>query len=260
LNSPFDSPEHFDVDIDIDNTDLLKGLLSHEDIKEFALYRFACTIAGGQISEFKYEFTPWVAMNKLQGRTVTHNDPFVAKAKKMVDDEDNPIDLSKHDIGPIEFKGLIYDRSPRILKLGVQDKKGLRDYLNTNGGIRVYRDGIRVYDYGEPDNDWLNLDYRRFNIPGKRVSNNMIIGAINLVREASTDLLEKTNREGFLENEAYNNFVKAIAYVLDKVETLRQSDKEKVRLVYGPKSTSEPVVATRVTYGLLLKTKLRIKN
>lgn len=260
LNSPFNSPEHFEVEFTTDNTDLLKGLLSLEDIRQFALYRFQCTIAGREISKFRYEFTPWATMKKLQGRTVTESDAFVAKAKKMVDGDDDPIDLSRYDIGPVKFEGLIYDRSPRVLALGVQDKKGLKDYLTSNGGIRVYRDGIRVYDYGEPDNDWLNLDYRRFNVPGKRISNNMIISAINLAREASTDLKEKTNREGFIENEAYNNFVKAILYVLDRVETLRQSDKEKVRLVYGPKSTSEPVVATLSDLRAVIEDKIKDKE
>ena len=260
LNSPFNSPDHFEVDFNIDNPDLLKGLLSLKDIKEFALYRFHCTMAGREISKFHYEFTPWATMKKLQGRTITENDAFIVKAKKMVDIDDDPIDLAKYNIGRIEFEGLIYDRSPKILALGVQDKKGLKDYLTSNGGIRVYRDGIRVYDYGEPDNDWLNLDIRRVNVPGKRISNNIIISAINLAREDSTDLKEKTNREGFIENEAYAIFVKAILYTLDKIETLRQFDKEKVRLLYGPKSTSEPVIATLSDLRAIIEEKIKDKE
>ena len=132
--------------------------------------------------------------------------------------------------------------------------------FRSNGGIRVYRDGIRVYDYGEPDNDWLNLDIRRVNVPGKRISNNIVISAVNLARKDSTDLKEKTNREGFVENEAYNVFVKAILYAIDKVETLRQFDKEKVRLLYGPKSTAQPVVATLSDLRAVIEEKIKDKE
>jgi signal transduction histidine kinase len=260
LNSPFNSPDNFTVDFRIDNPDLLKGLLSLEDIKDYALYKFQCTMSGNEIKKFKYEFIPWATMKKLQARTVNEKDAFIAKAKTMVDVDDASINLSKFNIGTIYFEGLIYDRSPKVLALGLRDKKGLKEYLNINGGIRVYRDGIRVYDYGEPDNDWLNLDIRRVNVPGKRISNNIIISAVNLARKDSIDLKEKTNREGFVENEAYKVFVQAILYAIDKVETLRQFDKEKVRLLYGPKSTAEPVVATLSDLRAVIEEKIKDKD
>lgn len=86
---------------------------------------------------------------------------------------------------------LIFDRDANLMKLGIQDKKGFKDYLDENGGMRVYRDGMRIFDYGEKENDWLNLDTRRINLPTKKISNNLIIGAIHLKREESQDLEEK---------------------------------------------------------------------
>ena len=44
------------------------------------------------------------------------------------------------------------------------DLRVLTNYLDENGGIRVYRDGIRVYNYGERGDDWLGLDLRRVNV------------------------------------------------------------------------------------------------
>src|SRR5262249_21673172 len=115
-------------------------------------------------------------------------------------------------------------------------------YLDINGGIRVFRNDIRVYDYGEPDNDWLNLDLMRVNQPGKTISNNIIIGAVSLDRLASEDLQEKTNREGFIENEAYRAFVAAIRFTLDKILTQRNIDKEQIRKFYSSAAVSEPVI------------------
>ena len=70
-------------------------------------------------------------------------------------------------------------------------KTGFKGYLNNNSGIRVFRDGLRIYDYGEPENDWLGLDLRRVNQPTKRLSNNIILGAVYLKRSESSDLVEK---------------------------------------------------------------------
>ena len=63
--------------------------------------------------------------------------------------------------------------------------------MKSNGGIKVFRDGLRVYDYGEPENDWLNLDYRRFQQPAKAISNNLVLGAVYLDRKNSSALIEK---------------------------------------------------------------------
>ena len=91
-----------------------------------------------------------------------------------------PLDLSEHDIGKVSFEFWLFDRHPAVLRDVTDDVKGLKDYLDENGGIRIYRDGIRVYDFGEPGNDWLNLDIRRVNTPTARTSNNQILGALRL--------------------------------------------------------------------------------
>jgi hypothetical protein len=120
----------------------------------------------------------------------------------------------------------------------------LTDYLNENGGIRVYRDGLRIYDYGERGNDWLSLDYRRFNDPGVKISNNLILASIRLEREESTSLIEKTNREGFIENEAYKIFKTQIAYALRMIEVCRESDKRRLDDIYKPKIQTESVLSS----------------
>lgn len=257
LCSPFESPDSFTINFEIDRKEWLDKLLSWQEIKEYSLYRLDCELEGQHIKKFTYRFTPWPTMTKLSPKKITENDSEISKGKKMVDIDNRVIDLSKHKIGSVKFEALIFDRSPKVLSLGVQDKQGLKEYLNENGGIRVYRDGVRVYDYGERDNDWLNLDIRRVNIPGKRLSNNIVLGSVHLRREESEDLIEKTNREGFIENEAYEIFVGAILYVLDKVETLRKIDKDKLRTIYGPTPASEPVISNLYELQDLIDKKIK---
>lgn len=245
LNSPFQTISSFKVNFKLDNQDWLQGLIRFHDIKEYALYFAEAEIKGCVIAKLHYKFKPWNEMVKLEGRKkILKNIRMVeeikdekTKKKKLVD-----INLGKHKIGPINIKLLIFDREPKILNLGVSDKVGFKEYLDINGGVRVFRDEVRILNYGEKDNDWLNLDIKRVNRPGETISNNLIIGAVNLDRIKSRDLKEKTNREGFIEDEAYETFQKSINFFLDKVLTERNIDKSKVRKLYDATSTSEPVI------------------
>lgn len=86
------------------------------------------------------------------------------------------------------------------------------------------------------------MGVRRVNVPTKRLSNNIIIGAVSISRKNSTDLEEKTNREGFIENEAVRVFRKSILCALTNIEAERNKDKERLRVAYEKTSYREPVV------------------
>ena len=240
FTSPFDTPESFEIEFETNHQEWIKDLLSMEDIKEFALFRFKCKLEGNRITKFHYEFTPWPSMKKVRGRVVDETDQYMKK-KLLLYDGKEEINLDRYRIGPVVFEGFIFDLDPRILSLGIPDQKTLREYLKMNGGIRIYRDAVRVYDYGEPGNDWLDLGTRRVNQPTKRISNNIIVAAVHLSREKSTGLIEKTNREGFIENDAFRELKRALLYCLNQIEELRFVDKDVIRTVYGLKSIKEPV-------------------
>lgn len=131
-------------------------------------------------------------------------------------------------IGPVSGQFYAYDRGQDVL--GHQSEQQLiKTYLNENGGVRIYRDGIRVYNYGEDDDDWLSLDFRRFLTPALRISRNNILGAISLSLRDSVQLIEKTNREGFVENEAWYRLVALVTGAFNIFETERAIDKEAIR-------------------------------
>ena len=66
-----------------------------------------------------------------------------------------------------------------ILNNFIPDKAAFKSYLDENGGISVFRDGMRILDYGEPDNDWLGLDLKRVNAPTKNLSINIILAILS---------------------------------------------------------------------------------
>jgi len=247
LNSPFESNDSFSVEFQISDSKWLKGLLTYDDIEEYKLFSFDVTISGNQIVDFEYIFEPWPTMKKLKKRCVTLANSQMKKLTRMLygkQSQQRDIDLDDYYIGPVRFRGVIFDLSARTLNLGVQDKLGLKKYLKQNGGISIFRDNMRVMDYGEPGNDWLDLGGRRVNLPTKRISNNIVLGAVYLDKNESDDLEEKANREGFVENDAYWELWHAIRFAIDRIESCRKPDKDLLRLHYGLQKKSEPVITS----------------
>lgn len=238
LCSPFKGPSDFEVRLNVKGpADWLQNMFTSEDANRCAIYHIEGHFEGGKAS-FDYSFTPPPSYSKqLNNRTASLKD---FKLEKRSGRQSVSLDLSKHDIGRVEFEFLLFDRDPAVLRAVTQDLKGLKDYLDENGGIRIYRDGIRVYDFGEPGNDWLNLDLRRVNTPTARTSNNQILGTLRLTATESADLREKTNREGFIENEAFADFRDAVIAVLTNVEAEKSKDQRKLREAIG-KGTGKKV-------------------
>ncbi|WP_299531819.1 ATP-binding protein [Ulvibacterium sp.] len=244
MTSPFEADDSFKANFEIlDKPGWFEGLLPWKDIKEYSLFYFEIEMEGSKITRFKYSFKPWDTMNRVSGRTLNENDDIVSKFLELKDSDKKLFSLSKYAIGKIRFKGFIFDRDSFVFRLGMQlEKSSFNGYLNYNGGVKVFRNGMRVYDYGEPENDWLDMNQRRVNDPSKRISKNIIIGAVYLDRHSSTDLVEKTNREGFVENEAYSFFKDAVIHGMELIENFRFQDKRRLKEVYGPTRKSEPVL------------------
>ena len=259
LNSPFESKGSFSVKFKTNNN-WLDGLLTYNDIKDKNLYKFSLKISGKRITDFSYDFTPYRELTKVKSRHVSTNEfkPLSRMVKVVGKNEFEDIDISKRNIGEIMIKGIIFDLDSKIMSLGLASgKRDLKEYLATNGGIRVFRDNMRIWDYGEVDNDWLDLDAKRVNRPSFKLSNRLILAAVYLQSEQSTDLIEKANREGFVDNEAYKLFKDACSYAIEKVEMYRNQDKEKIRLAYNSKALKEiPVLDSIDEIKELVKNKI----
>ncbi|WP_428276968.1 ATP-binding protein [Candidatus Palauibacter sp.] len=100
--------------------------------------------------------------------------------------------------GDFEFHFHIFDFSR-----GIAGKHALTQAeknLIKGHRIYLYRDGVRVYPYGDPDDDWLAIDVTRgTGRAGNFFSNDQIVGWIDITQRANPDLRDKTNREGLIE-------------------------------------------------------------
>jgi signal transduction histidine kinase len=100
--------------------------------------------------------------------------------------------------GPFTFGFYIFDFSKDAqakFQLDADDKKLLKDHR-----VYLYRDGIRVYPYGDPEDDWLQTDtYRGTKAAGMFLSNDQVVGFVNITQKHNPELKDKTNREGLIE-------------------------------------------------------------
>ena len=278
LVSPFSSKDDFQIKIK-SNLNWENGLISIDKIKKYALWYFKVitdsNIVDGKsyikIKEFTYKFTPYKGMTKISSKIVTEKDEYIVKdcdikrkkdKENKKEEENSEIKKNKYEnisndgFGNIIIEGYIYDFDTKTLDLSdISDRSGIRNYVKENGGVRVYRDGMRIYDYGEFGDDWLGLDQSRINAPTSKIGNKLILSSVSLTRQESKGLEEKTNREGFIENEVFNNFRDSVIFILNKVNFLRNIDKDKIRKIY-----QDEVDIEESTISIIQKIEKKVNN
>lgn len=151
--------------------------------------------------------------------------------------------------GPLKFEFYFFARGeldPAKQKL---TSAQLAQFLKSNQGVRIYRDGFRVKPYGEPngEGDWLKLGYRRTINPegvkqkgNWKLGYNQVVGAVFLSREKNRTLIDQTNREGLVLGEAFRHL-----YIFsDKVLTFFEKQHQKFeRARSGTQTLDEPTRA-----------------
>jgi C4-dicarboxylate-specific signal transduction histidine kinase len=90
----------------------------------------------------------------------------------------------------------------------------VRAWLQEFGGVHLYENGLRVMPYGNPGNDWLDMNLRRARSPEERPSTNTVIGRVS-VSNTEELLVQKTDRSGFIESDA---FIELRSFAQDAME------------------------------------------
>ncbi|KAF3891025.1 histidine kinase [Tolypothrix bouteillei VB521301] len=157
---------------------------------------------------------------------------------------------------PTEFELWVFLLNPQSFsarKTSVSVKQ-VREWLAQAGNVHLYHQGLRVKPYGDPDDDWLNLNYSRARNPEVRPSTKTVIGRV-IVNDPSDMLIQKTDRLGFIENEAFLELKRFAIDVLEwmakerlKVtETQRERVKKQIpRDITEAKAKIEEVIEAKV--------------
>ncbi|MCR8644717.1 ATP-binding protein [Paenibacillus sp. N1-5-1-14] len=115
--------------------------------------------------------------------------------------------LDNVDCGPIQIKWFFVEGTPTLSCIPQDQHQALAKKLDEIGGIYVFRDGLRILPYGEPDNDFLNVEKRRSLRAGTYLfSFRRMYGYIEIGKKTNPNLEDKSSREGFIENGYYNHF------------------------------------------------------
>ena len=258
IASPFTArSDRFETELRVpDHPEWVSGVPDVDVLLERAPWYFRFLFEDGTI-EWEYEFRGVTGIKLERRKKQEKNGTLLIAQERDIDllgtDQGSKSIKAKRitadaaiskGIGTVKGEFYVFDRDREILgRLG--DSQLVQNFLDENGGVRVYRDSIRVYNYGEPGDDWLGLDLRRVNTPTRNISRNIMVGAIDLSLEQSHQLTEKTNREGFVENEAYKNLKKIVVGALAVLEIERKIDKDNIRAITGKGKDPEVANITR---------------
>lgn len=237
--SPKNDENKFVINLDFGN-DWLNDFPDADEILKIAPYKYTALLDENYNLTVDYSFH--LELNKDFGsRTIGNRTenikglliPLFRKEMKEehylendIEDFINRFEEKKNLFGNILFEIYSYDLDPETLRNYSYDSKTLKDVLSLHSGIKVFKDEMRVFNYGEAGNDWLELDIKR--VQSKQwFSNNQNIGFVYLDSENSTSLIEKTNREGFIDNEAFKIFYKCISQIINDFRIERNKDRVK---------------------------------
>jgi signal transduction histidine kinase len=273
MKSPFKKIDHFDVTIKAndDHQSWFEDIKTTDDFLGNALYSFEFELSPSKPESktpfanitWTYKFNPpetfGLAPITKGLKDMSKIDKAANFFKILPKDEDDKLlfdEDQKHlknedlkGIGKISGKFYVYNLFGPVLKAYGQSR-AIKDFVQDNFGVKVFRDGIRVYNYGERHDDWLGLDLARVQKLGERFSKNTVVGAIEIeLKETHDTLKEKTNREGFDENDYYLKFKSISSQVFDFFQrTLAQQDREKMNnYVEGVKPVKKVGLAETIT-------------
>jgi signal transduction histidine kinase len=125
-------------------------------------------------------------------------------------------------VGPFDVEFFHYNRRRLKAIPGVATRDELKEWLDEwCGGLKLYRDGIRVMPYGQApppprseygvvqrsSDDWLALDSAALRGRGFRVNRIQVVGCVRISRMSNPELRDQANREGLIENPASRHLV-----------------------------------------------------
>lgn len=149
-------------------------------------------------------------------------------------------------LGPAKVTLLFYPRKAALLKGTKFRLRDLREFLDRNGGVKVYRDRVRVRPYGDPDSsdgDWLGLAERRTREPAGvsratyKIAANQLVGAIFIGRDSNVSLTDSASREGMIHDESFHDFRAFVLGALTLLEAHRHEQYSKGKEKEGAEPT-----------------------
>ena len=140
-------------------------------------------------------------------------------------------------VGPFDFQLHWFNRRTLRRFSSAGERQALLNLLDQWMGVRLYRDGFRVYPYGAEDDDWLDLDKTALASKGYALNRIQLIGQVEIGRLQNPELIDQTNREGLRQTPEEAILKETVQFA---VERLRD---EMNRVTKEQKDAKEPFIA-----------------
>ena len=144
------------------------------------------------------------------------------------------------DLGPVDVEIYWYNRLVVEAVDGLTSNvQATRDEIaKWSGGPMLYRHEFRILPYGDPADDWVELDKNAFGKSGFKLNRQQVLGRVR-VNSAHTALSEQTSREGLIGSEAahalrtiliwlLHNEMRSLINEADLAERIRKREAEKI--------------------------------
>jgi signal transduction histidine kinase len=211
LADPFvDSPDSFNPILYSDEFKDLERLVSNRYFDD-AEYHLVASLdidgkAKAEVTDFK-------------GRRL-----FTANHKDLT----SSIDKGFYDCAPVQFDFWVFILNKETFSTRNSSLAEVKEWLQAFGGVHLYQNGLRVNPYGNPGNDWLDINLARTRSPEERPSTNTSIGRVSLT-DPQNLLVQKTDRSGFIETESFHELRRFAVDALEWFASKRLQEAEKRR-------------------------------
>lgn len=218
LTSPFNEVQDFKINL---ISDIAPEYSKQVNSKYYEAAEIEVTAIFDGSNEVYYEIKDKYGKGKIE--TIDLN-KFYAKLNRNI-----PSNLK---CGPLEVRLLFFLREQSSI-VGTDFKlKDLREFLDNNFGVKIYRDNVAVKPYGFPKAqlgfDWLKIGEDKAKNPAGiargaeySVSPNQLVGAVFITRDKNNLLTDSAAREGLVESEAFFDMKEFILATKKLLETHR---------------------------------------
>ena len=158
---------------------------------------------------------------------------YSSQKSRNIPEETIAFDTGPTGCGRLILDIRVYDRDREaidgLIKRGLKDETTgsylgrlqTRQLLNKYCGIGVYRNGFRIRPMGDPEFDWLFLNKRRVQNPSRNIGSDQVIGYVQIQQEELSGLIEKSARDGMVENAPYQQLKDLTEKVISELESRR---------------------------------------
>lgn len=213
LLPPNDVVTDFEIRLKLPQYPDLEGLVRN-DILEKSHFRISSVLKDGVAMVTIVRNLPTDKTITTKKITVHEfNDDKIIDEKELV--ELGPVSMS---IGAF-LKYRRRGRNKKTVFPEIEITKSDEDVLDEWHGVRVYSDDFWIYPYGEDWFNWLDLDQRRVQSPGRKFDNRQLVGFVKITKDGNPGLVQQINREGLVHNRSYEILQSLVISVISELET-----------------------------------------